>query len=203
MTPLTIIEGDLNAKSDVDSGEYERIRPLKPGDCVLDLGAHVGYFAERAAKAVAPSGSVIAFEPHPRNFQELAARMTPYPRCMCCRFAAWDKDGEETFWNNPLNSGGHSLWRNGQHDAGFTVMCVDIGPWLRSVCFEPDFVKIDTEGAEAKIVQSILSAGFRPFFALECHGPDLYESCKRLLTACGYKMLPETCHAGICHAFLP
>ena len=42
-------------------------RMLRPGDLVLDLGAHVGVYALAAAEAVGPSGRVHAFEPHPRN----------------------------------------------------------------------------------------------------------------------------------------
>lgn len=38
-------------------------RELKPGMVVLDLGAHIGYFALLAAKLVGEQGKVYAFEP--------------------------------------------------------------------------------------------------------------------------------------------
>ena len=42
-------------------------RMLRPGDLVLDLGAHVGVYTLAAAEAVGAQGRVHAFEPHPRN----------------------------------------------------------------------------------------------------------------------------------------
>lgn len=44
---------------------------VKQGMTVLDIGAHVGYYSRLASDLVGPNGRVIAFEPHPRNFQYL------------------------------------------------------------------------------------------------------------------------------------
>jgi len=38
---------------------------LAPGDVFLDIGANIGYFSVLAGLTVAPTGRVIAFEPHP------------------------------------------------------------------------------------------------------------------------------------------
>ena len=38
---------------------------VKPGETVVDLGAHIGYYTLLFAKLVGPSGRVIAFEPSP------------------------------------------------------------------------------------------------------------------------------------------
>lgn len=40
---------------------------IKPNMTVLDIGAHVGYYARRASDLVGAKGRVVAFEPHPRN----------------------------------------------------------------------------------------------------------------------------------------
>ncbi|WP_237213954.1 FkbM family methyltransferase [Falsiroseomonas oryziterrae] len=47
---------------------YTRLfqRLLRPGDTVLDLGAHLGVYTLLACAAVGPSGRVHAFEPNPR-----------------------------------------------------------------------------------------------------------------------------------------
>ena len=39
----------------------------KPGDTVVDVGAHIGLYSLIAAKRVGPSGKVIAIEPDPEN----------------------------------------------------------------------------------------------------------------------------------------
>jgi FkbM family methyltransferase len=44
---------------------------LKPGDVVIDVGANIGYYTTLAAKAVGPSGRVIAIEPFPETFAAL------------------------------------------------------------------------------------------------------------------------------------
>jgi FkbM family methyltransferase len=50
-------------------------RSLRPGDAVLDVGAHVGLFTLVAARRVGPSGQVHAFEPAPENLARLQANV--------------------------------------------------------------------------------------------------------------------------------
>jgi FkbM family methyltransferase len=42
-------------------------RLLAPGDTVLDVGAHIGWFTTIAAHCVGSAGEVVAFEPYPPN----------------------------------------------------------------------------------------------------------------------------------------
>lgn len=44
---------------------------LSPGDRVMDVGANIGCFAVRAARAVGPTGKVIAIEPEIETFRQL------------------------------------------------------------------------------------------------------------------------------------
>ena len=43
-------------------------KEVKMGNVVLDIGAHIGYYALMFAKLVGPHGKVFAFEPEPGNF---------------------------------------------------------------------------------------------------------------------------------------
>jgi FkbM family methyltransferase len=43
-------------------------RLLQPGDIVVDIGAHWGYFTLLSATLCGGAGKVFAFEPHPRNY---------------------------------------------------------------------------------------------------------------------------------------
>ena len=45
---------------------------VTPGMTVVDVGAHIGYYTTQFARLVGPEGRVIAFEPHPGNFELLA-----------------------------------------------------------------------------------------------------------------------------------
>jgi FkbM family methyltransferase len=46
-------------------------RLLDPGDLAVDVGANVGYMTSLMARRVGPSGTVMAYEPHPALFEVL------------------------------------------------------------------------------------------------------------------------------------
>lgn len=48
-------------------------RLLRPGDTFVDVGAHVGWFSLQAAKAVGPTGRVVAVDPQPYNCERILA----------------------------------------------------------------------------------------------------------------------------------
>lgn len=51
-----------------EPGESRLFRQLlRPGDIVVDAGAHIGWFTTIAANCVGRSGQVVAFEPYPPN----------------------------------------------------------------------------------------------------------------------------------------
>src|SRR5262245_9563192 len=52
---------------------------VRPGDVVVDLGANIGNFAIPTAKAVAPSGRVIAVEPSLEIFRRLLQNLQRNP----------------------------------------------------------------------------------------------------------------------------
>lgn len=51
--------------------EYTRTYKIKPGDVIIDAGAHHGAFTIYAAKKAGESGLVIAIEPEEHNFRLL------------------------------------------------------------------------------------------------------------------------------------
>ncbi len=57
---------------------------LQAGAVVVDIGAHVGYFATLAARLVGESGKVVAIEPDPVNADALAMNrdQLPYPETL-------------------------------------------------------------------------------------------------------------------------
>src|SRR5690349_15847530 len=51
---------------------------IRLGSLVVDGGANMGGFSLLASRRAGPSGRVFAFEPDPRNFARLAARLRRY-----------------------------------------------------------------------------------------------------------------------------
>ncbi|MDX1408835.1 MAG: FkbM family methyltransferase, partial [Saprospiraceae bacterium] len=52
----------------------------KPGMCVLDVGAHVGYYTLLMARCVGSEGTVTAFEPAYSSYSFLARNCAGVPR---------------------------------------------------------------------------------------------------------------------------
>lgn len=51
---------------------------VRPSAIMLDVGAHVGYYARRYAPVVGVAGRIFAFEPHPRTFAMLGRNMQKF-----------------------------------------------------------------------------------------------------------------------------
>lgn len=134
-------------------------RSLRPGDRVLDVGANIGYFSVLAGAWVGDSGHVYAFEPEPDNVQLLHKNIALNGlegRVECVAAALSDQAGEGTLHLNPDNLGDHQL-----HDAGGKRDSIPVPLLVGADWFEGresglDFVKIDVQGAEHRVVNGLL-----------------------------------------------
>jgi FkbM family methyltransferase len=165
---------------------------VRPGDHVLDLGAHLGFFAVHLAKWVGPSGSATAFEPLAEN-AALLERSIAENRLTWLgleRAAVGRTAGTMrlTFAAETLNSGGAFLVAD---DAGLPhghavrpvrVVALDELPLRRPV----SFVKMDIEGAEPLALEGAarLLREDRPVLLSELHADQLARVSGR--TAAGF-----------------
>jgi FkbM family methyltransferase len=70
--PRTTIGWSIDTTGVHDLAVTEALaRLIRPGDTVLDVGAHIGYTVVLAAIAAGKRGRVIAWEPHPELFRAL------------------------------------------------------------------------------------------------------------------------------------
>jgi len=186
--------------------EYLRGR-MRPGDCCVDVGAHVGYYALQMALWTAPGGHVFAFEPNPLARDVLAAnvrlnglddRITVEPHAVA------GEVGRASLFNAAETTGLSRLGApNPESDRGATVE-VDVVT-LDGYCAErgiiPQWVLIDTEGLELDILEGAagLLVDRRISFVVELH-PDLWERGRQqtavllegLLRTCGRSAVPLT-----------
>lgn len=190
--PEYVYPGDENAMTDVESGYYGKYYEFKPGDVVVDIGAHVGFFTEWVLPKIGFTGNVIAIEPHPRNYDELVTRTAEYPNVHRIKAAASSKDDAGILYVNSHNSGAHSLSDGidtNHYLYNLPVRCINIGRYLSLSPYSTNlsFVKIDTEGAEGIILISLRDYGVNPkAFAIEIHRDSLMTHCKSILTQMGY-----------------
>jgi FkbM family methyltransferase len=81
-------------------------RVVRPGDRVLDIGAHVGYYTRLFARLVGPAGKVVAIEPHPENFRLLEENTKKFSQVIRLNVAAGESEDEGTLYDamNSINA---------------------------------------------------------------------------------------------------
>lgn len=151
-----------SGKMEVDpSGSpQEFIRPyLTPGSIAIDVGAHIGNFTIPMARALGPTGVVLAFEPFPQVFDCLEANVKKattedidFARVVCTQGAVGATNGKTKLYSNPSNVAGASLLGNLFGDANgmpVNVVTLDTLPLHKPV----SFIKIDVEGGELDVLK--------------------------------------------------
>ena len=122
------------------------------GDTVYDIGAHIGYVSLSLAKRVGPTGSVIAFEPVPRNVDLLRRNIevNGLKNIQLMDVAASDQRGETRIRMGENPSMASMVWhKNDPSVSEMVVRTVAIDDLVEAGDFKhPRFVKIDVEGAE-------------------------------------------------------
>jgi FkbM family methyltransferase len=140
---------------------------LRNGARVFDIGAHQGVVAMMLAREVGPSGHVLAVEPNPHNAAVARKNrdLNGVGQIELLQAAVSDHSGTVVF--------NHGL--DGQLDDGtgaggrMSVACVTLNE-LAQRHGTPDFVMIDVEGAECKVLKGgsrVIQSGVD--FAVEVH----------------------------------
>jgi FkbM family methyltransferase len=158
---------------------------LRPGDCFVDVGAHIGYFSALAGTLVGPKGRVIAFEPDRRNFARLERNLGNCEAVVTAKCAAIaEATGQVRFLRHPREPGHHRLIATDSPNA-ITVPAMSLSEALADAgpvrC-----IKIDVQGAERAVLAGAKNllrkqpAGGQPFIIVEIapaawlkHDPDL------------------------------
>ena len=181
--------------------DYERSGcTIEEGDVVVDIGANIGMFVARASLKKAKR--IYAFEPYGPAFTCL---MLNKPKeCHAFNLAVSDRVKKDTIYlhSSASNLGGATLYKDALLRDGCSI--VDEAPILAidmNTLFDTgllgyiDFLKIDTEGEEVKILDGIRPGLFDRIskIAVEYHMPvnneqDLSRITNRLRSY-GYKHL--------------
>jgi FkbM family methyltransferase len=181
---------------------------LAPGNVFVDIGANTGYFSMLAAARVGPTGRVMAFEPNPDVFAQLQTHVVLNgfeSRVTLAQMALSDApDPAARFFvsQDRANSGLSSLTpmagmlEGGDLSEAHTIpVRVDtFDHWFASSGLgHVDLMKIDVEGAEARVVAgmrgSLASGAITAIICETVWGSPAHEA----LTAAGYE--PEVLDA--------
>jgi FkbM family methyltransferase len=128
---------------------------VRPGMNVIDIGANVGDVTAIAAEAVGPSGRVIAYEPSPLTALALQARFRQHSQVDLRAVAIADRVEHAAFYVDPSKSTSSTLYSGaiGPDRAAVDVPVTTLDnelPLLPAI----DLIKVDAQGAEARIFEA-------------------------------------------------
>lgn len=160
---------------------------LRPGQTVMDIGAHVGYYTLLAARTVGPAGSVYAFEPAPENAALLRrnVELNGYRNVVILNQAVSDRSGDSPLFLNQLDTGSHSLQALRLPASGVpqavTVPVTTLDVFLEAKGWPRiDVVKMDIEGGEGAALR-----GMRGFLQRAGNLTFIIEFCPWILRRVG------------------
>lgn len=192
--------GPLAIRSDGKMPLYDTIAEVVDGDCyqvrrlitgatsrnlIIDIGANVGIFSIYVAQTY--PGQVIAIEPIPGNVARLRANLEAngITNVTVMPVAAAGHDGELELYVDEVSVGAHvsspEERRRGQNVATFPA--VGLGTLLRQRADQTiDLIKMDCEGAEYGILESVTASEVRNVrhLSLEVHDLDRERNLRAL-----------------------
>lgn len=143
------------------------ISKLGSGDCVLDIGANIGWFSLVAAKHIGANGCVHSFEPSPKTSHMLKRTISENDLRSIVQVWEYALSDRNDVFNltcpiNTDNPGGSFLSDKNSAAANHEstpVVAVRLDDLLPDVA--PDIIKIDVEGAEPRALLGARNAIMR------------------------------------------
>jgi FkbM family methyltransferase len=130
-------------------------RLLRPGDLVVDVGAHIGWFSVLAAGLVGPSGAVRSYEPFPSSWRLLERNVADLPQVVAANVALGAESGTLRLGPQPGSDSGSVSAVAGDGAGGIEVPVATLDHLLADdeVAGRPvRLLKVDVEGFEPAVV---------------------------------------------------
>jgi len=153
---------------------------LKEGDTFLDVGAHYGYFSLLASAIVGTKGTVSCVEASSTSFEVLSQNVKDHGNISHYNNAISNKKEILNFYEYPLIYSEYNSLDADQYDKANwaknikpkvnKIEAYPLDEFVQEKKINPDFIKIDVEGVEDKVVQGmkdILNSDKAPIIAME------------------------------------
>lgn len=148
-------------------------KKLKKGMVFYDIGAHFGYYTLLARKLVGKSGKVIAFEPSPIPYKYLSKniKINKFSNAKANQLLVGKRNGESVLYYSGFGGTKSSFKRSSDLPFSKKVSSIALDSFVSKNRHDPDFVKIDVEGAELLVLQGFLKTieGLKPDLLIELH----------------------------------
>jgi FkbM family methyltransferase len=155
------LTGGKTHDSEVRLAKY-MISQLQPGQVYIDIGAHFGYYTLLAANLVGENGKVFAFEAAGKTYEVLQRNVKSYRQIQALHNAVSNSEEVISFYEFPIlyseyNSMDVEQFKNEEWIKTYKpekteVRAVTIDIFSEALFKKPDFIKIDVEGAEDKVL---------------------------------------------------
>tara|TARA_R110002072_G_scaffold42064_5_gene117570 strand:- start:6961 stop:7884 length:924 start_codon:yes stop_codon:yes gene_type:complete len=160
---------------------------LNPGDVFLDIGANFGTVGLLSHTSLEPGGSMHFVEPQPELCKAIrgAIESGSIKDAQVHNCGMWDEDGELTLNRPDQHTGAASISDSGSEAGGesFQVPVRAVGSFLEETVGEASFgAKVDVEGAEPRILPTILAHPTLRFVLFECNIPEVREHAWELIS---------------------
>jgi FkbM family methyltransferase len=195
-----------------ERGEIAFFRSRFGADMIfVDVGANVGLYSAIALSTPGFRGRVLAIEPHRESRvylqKTIQSNAAPAGAALICGLAASDRPGTLPLYKNPENKGDNRVYPDALLDGEETVGADS----LDNICHRhgistAQFIKIDVQGAEAKVVRGasrllggsagcVLMTEFWPYGLARC-GADGLEYLE-MLQDLGFRLYELTGNRGV------
>ncbi len=128
---------------------------IRENDLIIDIGGHVGLFALYASLRCL-KGKIISIEPHPKNFSLLKENMNNnnFLKTRLVNKAITNSNEGIKLFIDSLDDSAHSIYGMGKES--IQIKSITLSNIMSENNFSKcDFLKIDCEGAEFEIMQSL------------------------------------------------
>jgi len=168
------------------------IKHIRPGSVTYDVGANYGIHTLLMARLVGRDGHVYAFEPVPEIFSCLKENITMngFSNVTWLEFAADSQIRNHPFFRGHHAGAGALAGEGDVVGKGLIVKTITLDAFVfeRNNC-PPDFIKIDVEGAESRVLRGAerILKTLQPVLLVDLHNPDQDVAVGQVLTEFAYE----------------
>ena len=164
LDPMSNVGSSFLVEGDYEKETREIFQShLRPGDVFVDIGANEGIFSCLGAQLVGPAGQVVAIEPQMRlkDVLEINFALNGVENARLVNKALSDEASVTLHLWPSSNTGASSVVRRYRWGGETAQVAATVSfPALMEECAveKADFVKIDVEGYEKEVIESMLPA---------------------------------------------
>ncbi len=189
-----LLQVDPRKQKEMIMGTYEAgvqsvlARCVRPGQVILDIGAHLGFFTLLASRLVGESGRVIALEPDPVMTERLRSNISLNEAANVTTLQEAVGESVSSLRFSPGEGAG-----TGRLDQrGSLVVPVTTLDELARRFGEPQLLKVDVEGGELDVLRGGWATlkRARPVLIIEVHSREIGTQVAAMLRQLDYELAP-------------